>query len=147
MAVSYVYKATARANFKTAYLVKEEVIDAAVTADVKVGDVVTIANEGTESAQISPIVASTSDSESTSASENIATVVASAKASISEGQLIIAQADMTMEYGHVPVEDRDYKYSPLVASTSTKKKIAVFRIKDVGDINKLADATEEVVNS
>lgn len=34
-----------------------------------------------------------------------------------EATHIIAQSDMTMEYGHVPVEDRDYRYSPNVATT------------------------------
>ena len=145
MSVSYVYKAKARANFKTAYLVKEEVITAAVAADCSVGDVVTIGNEGTSSAQITPVTASVSDSASTSASENLESAAQTAIASISAGQLIIAQADMTMEYGHVPVEYRDYKYSPLVASTSTQKKLAVFRIKDVSDINKYAETSSETV--
>ena len=136
MAISYVYKAKARANFKTAYLVREEVIDASVASDCEVGDVVTIANEGTSSAAITPVVASVSDSVSTSASENYASAEETVIASISKGQLIIAQADMTMEYGHVPVEDRDYRYEPKVSSCSTQKKIAVFRIIDIGDINK-----------
>ena len=34
-----------------------------------------------------------------------------------EATHIVAQSDMTMEYGHVPVEDRDYRYSPNVATT------------------------------
>lgn len=34
-----------------------------------------------------------------------------------EATHIVAQSDMTMEYGHVPVEDRDYRYSPNVAGT------------------------------
>lgn len=32
---------------------------------------------------------------------------------------MIAQSDMTMEYGHVPVENRDYRYFPNVAGTVT----------------------------
>lgn len=32
---------------------------------------------------------------------------------------MIAQSDMTMEYGHVPVENRDYRYLPNVAGTVT----------------------------
>lgn len=34
-----------------------------------------------------------------------------------EATHIVAQSDMTMEYGHVPVEDRDYRYSPNVVGT------------------------------
>ena len=51
---------------------------------------------------------------------------------------------MTMEYGHVPVENRDYKYSdevaatiaaagPVTASTPTKK-VALFAITDKDDL-------------
>ena len=57
---------------------------------------------------------------------------------------LIAQSDMTMEYGHVPVENRDYKYSdevaatiaaagPVTASTPTKK-VALFAITDKDDL-------------
>ena len=49
---------------------------------------------------------------------------------------IIAQSDMTMEYGHVPVEYRDYKYSDVVAaSTTIKKKVALFKITNKDDLN------------
>ena len=34
-----------------------------------------------------------------------------------EATHIIAQSDMTMEYGHVPVENRDYRYSDQVKGT------------------------------
>ena len=61
-----------------------------------------------------------------------------------EATHIIAQSDMTMEYGHVPVENRDYKYSdavaatiaaagPVTASTPTKK-VALFAITDKDDL-------------
>lgn len=59
---------------------------------------------------------------------------------VKEATHIIAQSDMTMEYGHVPVEDRDYKYSPKVkvtAATATAaaptKKVALFEVV-AGDI-------------
>ena len=40
---------------------------------------------------------------------------------------LIAQSDMTMEYGHVPVEYRDYRYSPDVKlSLSPSSAIANF---------------------
>ena len=36
--------------------------------------------------------------------------------------------DMTMELGHVPVENRDYRYSDVVADTTTKKHVALFPV-------------------
>ena len=142
MAAGYLYTAKARANFKTAYLVREEVVDASVSASCKVGDVVSIANEGTSSAIITPVVG-TSASTSSAVSTCVSDAMKSAAAAISAGHLIIAQADQTMEYGHVKVEDRDYKYDPTVKSCDAIKKIAVFRIKDITDINKYAEYVGE----
>lgn len=131
--------AKAKAQLNTGYLVREEVIDASVSASCKVGDVVRIANEGTSSAIIVPIVGtSLSASGSYSSADEAAAISAAA---VSAGNLIIAQADQTMEYGHVPVEDRDYRYNPVVASTSSQKKIAVFRIRDISNIIVSHDVT------
>lgn len=58
---------------------------------------------------------------------------------VSAATHIIAQSDMTLEYGHVPVEDRNYTYSPKVATTHTggtsaitaatpTKKVALFEV-------------------
>ena len=41
---------------------------------------------------------------------------------------IVAQSDMTMELGHVPVENRDYRYSDVVADTTSKKHVALFPV-------------------
>ena len=47
---------------------------------------------------------------------------------------IVAQSDQTMEYGHVPVEMRDYRYDDKVADKSTAKKVALFRIINPLDV-------------
>jgi len=57
---------------------------------------------------------------------------------------MVAQSDVTQEYGHVPVENRDYRYFPMVngtyagpgapTSTTPVKKIAIFNILDKTDI-------------
>lgn len=47
---------------------------------------------------------------------------------------IVAQSDMTMEYGHVPVENRDYRYSDVVADSTTKKHVALFKVISPDDI-------------
>ena len=53
----------------------------------------------------------------------------SAKAAVAVGDYIIAQSDQTMGYGHVPVEDRDYRYSDEVKMNSDKSLL-----KDPNDI-------------
>ena len=55
---------------------------------------------------------------------------------LTNDMFIVAQSDMTMEYGHVPVEYRDYRYSDTVADSTKVKKVALFRITDVLDVIK-----------
>lgn len=55
---------------------------------------------------------------------------------------IVAQSDQTLEYGHIPVENRDYKYVPVVLNTfigtataaAKTKKLALFAILDKSNI-------------
>lgn len=56
----------------------------------------------------------------------------SGKASV--GNVIIAQSDMTMGKGHVPVENHNYNYSDTVSITTTPKPIMVFVVSDPEDI-------------
>lgn len=98
-----------KAHFKTALGQKELVLDCKVAADLVVGQVCTY----------------------TSSTNTLAAATAAA----ASGNYIVAQSDMTMEYGHVPVENRDYRYDPKVkASTSATKKVAVFAVTDVADV-------------
>lgn len=113
-----------KASFKTAYLQREVPMTVAVVGDkpLVVGEMVTL----------------------TAASGNVPASIKSA-ATVAAATHIIAQSDMTMEYGHVPVENRDYKYSdevaatiaaaagPVAASTPTKK-VALFAITDKDDL-------------
>lgn len=99
------------ARFKTGYLQREIPIVATLAADLKVGQICTFSGvDGTA-------LAALGDS-----------------AALAAGQYIIAQSDMTMGYGHIPVENRDYRYSEVVAASTTPKTVAVFRINDPGDI-------------
>ena len=97
-----------KAKFRTAYDQREIVIDAKVAADVTVGTLVTV-TFGTPN--------------------NIA-----AASTLAAATHIIAQSDMTMEYGHVPVENRDYRYSDKVAASTVEKKVALFQISDKNDV-------------
>lgn len=105
----------AKADFKTAYLQREIVLDTKVATEMKVGDVV-YNNNGTLTCRTS-------------------TTSGSAKNAVVVGDYIIAQSDMTMEYGHVPVENRNYAYSDVVAKKTTEKKVAVFKITNLDDVN------------
>lgn len=96
-----------KAHFKTAYLQREIVLDVKVNADMEVGDLVTLAEGEISAKEAGPAAA---------------------------GDLIVAQSDMTMEYGHVPVEQHDWRYSPKVALSTTKKKVALFRVTNPDDV-------------
>lgn len=115
-----------KAKFKTAYLQREIPVEVAVigAAALEVGQLVTLTpTNGTNPDYIA------------------AAAGATAAAALSAATHIIAQSDMTMEYGHVPVENRDYKYSPEVAVTagtistsSPKKKVALFKLINKDDV-------------
>lgn len=53
------------------------------------------------------------------------------------GDYIIAQSDETVGYGHIPVENRDYKYVGTVAP-GTDKNVVVYQITDVADMVQIA---------
>lgn len=104
------------AHFKTAYGQREIIVDAKVTVACKVGDYVKL---------------------DTSVTPNTL-----AKSTIANATHIVAQSDMTLEYGHIPVESRDYRYSPNVATSTAVKKVALFQIIDKSDIIPDADGTD-----
>ena len=112
----------AQANFKTAYLQRELPVDAKSSSplELHVGDVVS----GTVGADGVLTIAARSNA-----------AEATAKSSVAVGDYIVAQSDMTMEYGHVPVENRDYRYDDKVSMNTTAKKVALFKINDLSDIN------------
>ena len=115
------------AGFKTAYLQKEIIITADVVGATKVGDYVKV----------------------TPAAGSAPTYLAKSKKS--EATHIVAQSDMSLEYGHVPVENRSYAYSNAVAktvdsapsaATTTYKKVALFAILDATDMIPDADGND-----
>lgn len=97
-----------KAEFKTAYLQRELQLDVTLAVAVEVGDVVSVSADGAMTLKAGNTVA--------------------------VGDYIVAQSDQTMGYGHVPVELRDYRYSPTVDISETKKKVAVFRVNNVDDV-------------
>ena len=110
-----------KAKFRTAFGQKEIPLDIVVVGDLHVGQLVTLV--AAASGKPAYLQAATTKDTATH---------------------IIAQSDMTMEYGHIPVENRDYKYSDVVSktvdaagsvsSTSVSKKVAVFAIIDKEDV-------------
>lgn len=109
-------------SFKTAYLQHEIVEDVKVTAGknqvLHVGDIVKITNG------VLGLVLSAS-----ATSANLVSFPA-----LTTDMYIVAQSDQTMEYGHVPVEMRDYRYDDKVADKATAKKVALFRIINPLDV-------------
>lgn len=109
-------------SFKTAYLQHEVVEDVKVTAGknqvLHVGDIVKITNG------VLGLVLSASATSANGVSFPALTT----------DMYIVAQSDQTMEYGHVPVEMRDYRYNDKVADKATAKKVALFRIIDPKDV-------------
>lgn len=109
-------------SFETAYLQHEVVEDVKVTAGknqvLHVGDIVKITNG------VLGLVLSASASAAGSV----------AFPELTTDMYIVAQSDQTMEYGHVPVEMRDYRYDSKVADKSTAKKVALFRIINPQDV-------------
>ena len=90
-----------KAKFKTAYLQREIPVDAVVVASnpMKLGAVAKVTFYEPDVAVVEAITANDVDAAKTAMTH------------------IIAQSDMTLEYGHVPVENRDYKYSDEVAAS------------------------------
>lgn len=109
-------------SFKTAYLQHEVVEDVKVTAGknqvLHVGDIVKITNG------VLGLVLSASATSANGVSFPALTT----------DMYIVAQSDQTMEYGHVPVEMRDYRYDNKVADKATAKKVALFRIINPQDV-------------
>lgn len=117
------------AHFKTAWLQKEIPLQADVvgSTDLHVGDYVKLTDNGTF-AYIE-------------------------KSTIANATHIIAQSDTTLEYGHVPVENRDYRYSDVVeptvtaaptAETTTHKMVALFAITDPSDVIPNYDGNDHI---
>ena len=107
------------AKFKTAYLQRMEIIEATLAAAVNVGDLV-IFNPSTGA------LAASTDGDASKANS-----------------YIIAQSDISLAaigggrsgpYDHVKVEDKNLQYDAKVAASTTKKKVAVFKVINPSDV-------------
>lgn len=93
-----------KASFVTGYLQREIPVDAALIHGdgLAVGDLVKYVPATDKTvAYVIPVTSNT------------------AAAALEEATHIIAQSDMSLEYGHIPVEYRDHRYNPIVACTVT----------------------------
>lgn len=117
------------ASFRTAYLQREIPLDLDVVGanPLKVGDCVKVTPE----------------------TDTVTGYMQ--KSTFADATHIIAQSDMTLAYGHVPVELQDYRYSPEVAvtvaaapttKTTTWKHVALYQIVDKNDIILDADGND-----
>lgn len=93
-----------KASFVTGYLQREIPVDAALIHGdgLAVGDLVKyVPATATTVAYVVPVTSN------------------DATAALEEATHIIAQSDMSLEYGHIPVEYCDHRYSPIVKCTVT----------------------------
>lgn len=124
------------ASFRTAYLQREVYLDIAVVGDCKVGDFVVFT---AETATVQQYIKKAAAADVTAANA-------------AAGKLyIVAQSDQTIGYGHVPVENRDYRYDPKVAQTkatapTTKtdpwKHVALYKVINFEDVIPAADGSD-----
>ena len=120
------------ASFKTAYLQREVPMDIDVVNDCKVGDFVVVTAE-------------------TDTVQGYMKKATKAQLTSKAATHIVAQSDQTLAYGHVPVENRDYRYDPTVkgtvtsaptSKTTTYKHVALFKITNWDDIIPAADGSD-----
>lgn len=116
--------AIVNAQFKTAYLQREVVMDAILSANSgAAADGMVAANDY----KIGDLVKYTK-------ATNTLAPVDTAPTTNDGTYYFFAQSDQTMGYGHVPVEDRDYRYNPSIAKSATAKKVALFHVVDFNDV-------------
>lgn len=109
-----------KGSFKTAYLQREIPMDVAV-----------IGSEPLHVGQLVTLTAAASGKPNSIAAAN----------TLAAATHIVAQSDMTLGYGHVPVENRDWNYKDEVAvtgsalaTTTPVKHVALYAITDETDI-------------
>ena len=96
-----------KAHFKTAYLQREIPMQVIVNGALEVGALCTY---------------------------NASTNTIAGATAAAAGNYIVAQSDMTLGNGHVPVENRDYRYDATVAASTAAKLVALFRIDNPDDV-------------
>ena len=122
------------ASFKTAYLQREMLIDTKVDGDGDLEANYSVASTVDLKLHVGDVVEVNGDKIQLALAHH-----ASSDASIADsdaikvGNYIVAQSDQTV-YKHIPVEDRDYRYSDLVDDSATSKSVALFKITNVDDL-------------
>ena len=98
-----------KVHFKTAHSQREIVLDVKVTADMTVGTLVNLTGSG-----------------------DTATITAATSETVTAGQYIVAQSDMTI--GRRDYTVHEFVYSDKVKASTELKKVAVYRVNDPSDI-------------
>lgn len=136
------------ASFKTAYLQREVVVDCAVKGNTTYAGQAGITPA--EQAYAARFATSSPDTSVVLVGDLVKLTPAAAAVpayiervtSLAQATHIVAQSDQTVGYGHVPVENRDYRYTPVVLNTFTGtasasspvKKCLLFKITNPEDI-------------
>ena len=128
------------AGFVTGYLQREVYLDIDVVNDCKRGDFVVVTN-------------TTYNADGTVAKRGSMVKATKAQVTAKTATHVVAQSDQTLGYGHVPVEDRDYRYDPTVkgtvttaptADTTTWKHVALFKITNWDDVVPALDGSDRI---
>lgn len=98
-----------KAQFKTAFGQREIVLDTKVAADLHVGYLVNLSGSG-----------------------DTTSIAAATSATVTEGQYIVAQSDMTMD--RRDYSKYEFEYSDVVKESTSLKKVALFRVNDPSDV-------------
>ena len=98
-----------KANFKTAFHQREIADTMKVNADGKVGYLYTIGTDTLMLLTTAPVAGTK--------------------------YAMIAQSDMSLANGHIPVENRDYRYSDEIKASSAAPKRVAYFVVDTTDIN------------
>lgn len=98
-----------KAQFKTAFGQREIVLDTKVAADLHVGYLVNLSGSG-----------------------DTTSIAAATSATVTEGQYIVAQSDMTMD--RRDYSKYEFEYSDVVKASTSIKKVALFRVNDPSDV-------------
>lgn len=102
-----------KAQFKTAYLQRELVVDTKVAANMEVGTVVTMSGSG---------------------DTTTITAVADTVLTPADTHYIVAQSDMTMSITKRDYTKGQFEYDDSVKASTTLKKVALFKVIDPSDV-------------
>lgn len=117
------------AKFKTAYLQRIRLVDATLVADVYVNQLVTY-----------------NPSTGAIAASNDKTASNSAIIALADVNLGVLASKMAVPYTHTLIENKSWAYDHKVAASTAKKKVAIYLVKDVEDVETYQTDVVEQLN-